>query len=106
MTAGVDSATGERIVLCETAPTAREAEKVRTRLLHEVDERRNPKTRATVNQLLDRYLESLDVEATTRTRYEGIIRIHLRPALGSLPLSKVDGDGGGTPRIMRRSSVC
>ena len=69
-----------------------EAEKVRTRLLHEVDEGRNPKTPATANQLLDRYLETLDVEPATRTRYEGIIRNHLRPALGTLPLSKLDGD--------------
>jgi hypothetical protein len=46
-----------------------------------------PKTRAKVNQLLDRYLETLGVEPTTRMRYEGIIRSHLRPALGSLPLS-------------------
>ena len=36
---------------------AAEAEKVRTRLLHEVDERRNPRTKATVMQLLDRYPE-------------------------------------------------
>jgi integrase len=62
------------------------------RLLHEVDEQRNPKTRATVDQLLDHYLETLDVEPTTRTRYEGIIRIHLRPALGRRPLSKLDSD--------------
>ncbi len=45
-----------------------------------------------VSELLARYLETLDVEPTTRTRYEGIIRIHLRPARGSLPLSKLDGD--------------
>jgi hypothetical protein len=31
-------------------------------------------------------------DPTTRTRYEGIIRNHLRPALGSLPLTKLDGD--------------
>jgi integrase len=50
---------------------AAEAEKVRTRLLHEVDEGRNPKTPATANQMLDRYLETLDVEPTTRARHEG-----------------------------------
>ncbi|MEN3309767.1 MAG: integrase, partial [Micromonosporaceae bacterium] len=44
---------------------AREAEKARTRLLSQVDERRNPRTKATVNQLLDRWLEVLDVEAST-----------------------------------------
>src|SRR3954464_1100234 len=94
--AGDDPVSGRRHYLDEVVPAgpraASEAEKVRTRLLHEVDERRNPKTRATVDQLLDRYLETLDVEPTTRTRYEGIIRIYLRPALGRLPLSKLDGD--------------
>src|SRR4051794_27962304 len=94
--AGYDPVSGRRHYLDEVVPAgpraAAEAEKVRTRLLHEVDERRNPKTRATVDQLLDRYLETLDVEPTTGTRYEGIIRNHLGPALGSLPLNKLDGD--------------
>jgi integrase len=94
--AGFEPLSGKRHCLDEVVSAgsraAAEAEKVRTAFLHEVDERRNPKTRAKVNQLLDRYLESLDVEPTTRTRYEGIIRIHLRPALGSLPLSKLDSD--------------
>jgi hypothetical protein len=73
-----------------------EAERVRTRLLHEVDEQRNPKTHATVDQLLDHYLKTLDVEPTTRTRYEGIIRIHLRPALGRLPLEQARQRPGST----------
>ena len=94
--AGYDPVSGRRHYLDEVVPAgpraAAEAERVRTRLLHEVDEQRNPKTRATVDQLLDRYLETLDVEPTTRTRYEGIIRIYLRPALGRLPLSKLDSD--------------
>jgi hypothetical protein len=71
---------------------AAEAERVRTRLQSQVDERRNPTARATVNQLLDGYLELLDVEPTTQARYEGIIRVQIRPALGHLPLAKLDGD--------------
>src|SRR3954466_1851849 len=94
--AGYDPVSGRRLYLDEVVPAGpratSEAEKVRTRLLHEVDEQRNPKTRATVNQLLDRYLETRAVEPTTRTRYEGIIRNYLRPALGRLPLSKLDAD--------------
>jgi integrase len=93
---GYDPLTGRRNYLTEVIPAGpravTEAEKVRTRLQHEVDDRRNPTTRATVNQLLDRYLETLDVEPTTRVRYEGIIRLYIRPALGALPLSKLDGD--------------
>jgi integrase len=69
-----------------------EAERVRTRLLNQVDERRNPKTRATLNQLLDRYMEVLDVEPTTRARYELDVRLRLRPALGVLPLSRIEPD--------------
>jgi integrase len=47
-------------------PTAvREAERSRTRLLAQVDERRNPRTRATVNQLLGRWLDVLDMEVST-----------------------------------------
>ncbi len=54
--AGTDALTGRAHYLKETVDTAAEAERVRTRLLAQVDERRNPRTKATVNQLLDRYL--------------------------------------------------
>ena len=47
-------------------------------------------TRATINQLLDRYLEVVDVEPSTKARYEQLIRVHIRPAMGGLPLAKVD----------------
>jgi integrase len=94
--AGEDPLTGKRHYLSEViAPgprAAAEAEKTRTRFLAEVDQQRNPTTRATLNQLLDRYLEVLDVEPSTRKRYESIIRLHIRPALGRLPLSKLDGE--------------
>jgi integrase len=68
--AGIDPVTKKKHILTEVIPSgpgaAREAEKARTRLLAQVDEKRNPRTRATMNQLLDRYLEVLDVEASTK----------------------------------------
>src|SRR4051794_26673927 len=68
--AGSDPLTGKRHDLTEVVPAgpraAAEAEKVRTRLLNQVDERRNPRTKATLNQLLDRYLEVVELEPTTR----------------------------------------
>jgi hypothetical protein len=64
---------------------------VRT-LLRQVDERRSPRTRATVNQLLDRYLEVVDLEKSTRRTYQGYIERHIRPVLGPLPLGRVDGE--------------
>jgi hypothetical protein len=67
-------------------PKARDqAENVRTRLLHQVDRKRNPPTRATVGQLLDRWLQVVDVDPLTRRAHEGYIRKHLRPMLGSPP---------------------
>jgi integrase len=82
--------------LTETVPAgpkaAKEAEKVRTRLLAEVDERRNPRTNATVNQLLDRYLGVLEIEDTTRAGYESIARNYVRPLLGHLSIARVNGE--------------
>jgi hypothetical protein len=53
--AGIDPVSKERMYLRETVPAGQkagqEAEKVRTRLLNEVYERRNPRTDATVQQL-------------------------------------------------------
>ena len=94
--AGEDSRTGRRHYLRETVPAgptaARDAERARARLLNQVDEGRNPRTKATVNQLMDRYLDLLEVDVTTRKSYEGYIRNHVRPLLGKLPLSKLGGE--------------
>jgi integrase len=91
---GVDPISKRRMYLSDVVPPgpkARDqAEKVRTRLLHQVDEKRNPRTRATVGQLLDRWLPVLDVDPSTRRTYDGYIRKHIRPVLGLLPLTRLD----------------
>lgn len=48
-----------------------------------------PAGRLTVADLLERWLGSLDVRPTTRRRYEEIARLHVTPALGQVPVSKV-----------------
>jgi hypothetical protein len=65
---------------------AKDAEKARTRLMSQVDEQRNPRTRATVNQLLDRHLEMLGVEETTLDSYESFARNHIRPTCSGRPI--------------------
>lgn len=71
--AGIDPLSGKRHYLRETVPAGpkaeKEAQKVLTRLVNEVNESRNPRTNATVGQLMDRYLEYVDVDQSTRTRY-------------------------------------
>jgi integrase len=94
--AGLDPLTGQRHYLREMVPggpgAQAEAERVLTRLLGQVDERRNPRTKATVDQLLDRYLEVLDVDESTRTAYEGYIERHIKPVLGDLQAGRVDAE--------------
>jgi integrase len=69
--AGVDPVTGEDVWLRETVrkgrgtkrETEREADKVLTTPLNQVEERRNPRTTATVNQLLDRWIDVIGSSA-------------------------------------------
>jgi hypothetical protein len=43
-------------------------------MINEVEERRNPRTKATVDQLLERYLDQFDGAASTLTLYRGYVR--------------------------------
>ncbi|WP_442791935.1 tyrosine-type recombinase/integrase [Micromonospora sp. NBC_01740] len=94
--AGVDPLTGKRHYLTETVPAGRsaerEAEKLRTRFLNEVDEKRSPRTRATLNQLLDKWLDVADIEPTTRMGYVNKLNKHVRPVLGKLALTRLDAE--------------
>lgn len=71
---------------------AREAEKVRIRLVAQVDDRRNPKTAATVDQLLTRHLSMLKVGPNTMTGYEGYVRLHIRPLLGRVKVGALGAE--------------
>lgn len=82
--AGIDPISKKRHYLTEVVPAnapnpAKLAEEARSRILAQVDQKRSPKTRATVNQLLERHLELLDVESTTLDGYESLMRNHIRP---------------------------
>lgn len=94
--AGIDPFSGKRHYLQEIVPggarSRKEAEKVRIRLCAEIDDKRSPRTSATVNQLLDRYLEVLEIEDTTRAGYEGMLRLYIRPMLGEMPIGRIDGE--------------
>ncbi|HET9871928.1 MAG TPA: tyrosine-type recombinase/integrase [Propionibacteriaceae bacterium] len=92
--AGRDPLTRRPVYLSQVVPSgpnaSQEAERIRVRMLGDIDERRNTNTRATVNQLIDRWLGVLDVDQSTRKGYEGHIRKHIRPLLGSLPLAELE----------------
>ncbi|WP_344414432.1 tyrosine-type recombinase/integrase [Pseudonocardia ailaonensis] len=94
--AGADPVTGKRHTLVEIVPPgprqAAEAEAARTRLLNQVDERRHPRTAATVNQLLDKYFEVLALEATTTYTYVGYADKHIRPLIGQVKVGALGGE--------------
>lgn len=95
--AGFDPVTKRRHYLTEVVSAGRgaeaEAEKVLTRLLNEVDERRNPKTKATVEQLLDRYLDQhFDGTPSTKANYRRYARLHVLPFIGQVKVGQLDAD--------------
>jgi integrase len=95
--AGTDPVSGKRHNLVDTVPAGpharKEAEAVLTRFLNQVDEKRQPRTSATVNQLLDRHLETLDVERKTRRTYVSYLDNHVRPFVGQLKVCSLDAEG-------------
>lgn len=93
---GFDPVTGKRHYLREIVPAGpaadAEAERVMRRLATQVDERRNPRTSATVTQLLDRYLEALDVGYSTQRMYTRYLELHVRPFIGHMKAGAVDSE--------------
>ncbi|GAA2498781.1 hypothetical protein [Streptomyces longisporus] len=66
--AGRDPLTKKDIYLHEQAATEVKAEKVRTKLLHQIDENRHPKTQVTISFLLDQWLGVAELDETHRAR--------------------------------------
>jgi integrase len=94
--AGVDPVTKRRHDLIEIIPPGpgahKQARRVRDRLLSQVEERRNPRTKATVDQLLERYLDQFDGADSTLTLYRGYVRNHISPFLGKIKVGALDAD--------------
>ncbi len=63
-----------------------------TRFLHEVAVKRNPRTSATVDQLLTRCLEQFDDAPNTLTNYRGYVRDHVSPLIGHANVGELDAD--------------
>ena len=94
--AGIDPVTRRRHRLREVIPpgpsAAAEADKALRRLANQVDERRNPRTNATLNQLLDQHFEMLDLEPNTVDGYRELAANHIRPLIGTQKVGALGGD--------------
>lgn len=94
--AGTDPVTKKRHNLIDTVPPGpkawREAEKLRDRFLLEIAEKRNPRTSATVDQLLTRYLDQFDGAPNTLTIYRSYMRNHVSPFIGHVKVGALDAE--------------
>jgi hypothetical protein len=94
--AGIDPVTKKRhnlIEVVEPGPKEwKKAEEIRDRLLHEVVEKRNSRTSATIDQLLTRYLDQFGGSPNTLTLYRGYVRNHISPLLGQVKVGELDPD--------------
>jgi len=89
--AGIDPVSKRRHYLTEVVPAGpraeRQARTVRDRLVREVEERGSPRTAATVNQLLDRYLDKFDGTPRTLELYGSYVRKHIGPLIGEVKVA-------------------
>lgn len=85
---GRDPLTKRRLYLREMippGPTADdEAEKALRRMVVEIDEQRNPRTAATITQLLAKHFELLEIEPKTLVTYRSIADRHIVLLLGAV----------------------
>jgi hypothetical protein len=88
--AGTDALTDRDRYIKRTAPTRREGEKLLAKLQNEVDERRHSQASITLTQAMDQWLEVARHEASTRERYDELIRLYLTPVLGKRQLVEID----------------
>src|SRR5918997_3568129 len=90
--AGTDPLAKKPRYIRETLKTYGAAEVALTRLQGQVDQNRQPKTDITLGQAISRWLEIAKLEETTRDRYEDLVRLYVRPALGDLPAGELDAE--------------
>jgi hypothetical protein len=94
--AGVDPVTKKRhdlVAVIPAGPNAEdEAERQRLDFLRQIEERRNPRTKATLDQLLMRYLDQFDGAPGTKSLYERHGRNHISPLLGPVKVAALDAD--------------
>ena len=94
--AGTDPVTKDRMYLRETVPAGPNAEAEAKRILagfvHEVYERRHPRTDATVRQLIERHLTDAKLSIKTRINYRSQADKHISPCIGQQKVRAVDAD--------------
>src|SRR5262245_56531727 len=92
--AGLDPVTGRRSYLRETVKgndkaARKQANKVMTRLLAEVDRQRTTESSVPLAHVIDEWLRVAELEDGTREMYRGYLDRNIRPVLGDTPAKKL-----------------
>jgi hypothetical protein len=90
--AGIDPLTGDERRLHEICATWDEARVALTKLQRQVDEKKAPKSAITVVAAVEQWMEVAELEATTRDRYEDLIRLYIAPTLGQMQVGRLDAE--------------
>jgi integrase len=88
----IDPLTRKDRYLKETANSYAQAKVALTRLQREIDEEAHPRTRLTIGQAIQQWLDVAELEDTTRERYDDLIRLYVMPTFGDLPAAKLDAE--------------
>ena len=73
----------------EYADTEEQAERRRAALIEQITKGRAPPARATVSELIDRWLSVAELELITSVNYQSYIQRVIRPVLGGLQLREI-----------------
>ncbi|KZB84876.1 site-specific integrase [Amycolatopsis regifaucium] len=87
--AGIDPLTGKRLYLTESTTDEKEAKRILTRLLAEVDEERHARSNGTLRVAMEDWLRIAELGDETRDTYEMYARRYIYPAFGDQPLAKI-----------------
>jgi integrase len=87
--AGQDPVTGKRLYLTGSSTDEAEARRIHRRLVAQVNEQRHAKTRATLRSAIESWLETQELEESTRENYVGYAERHIYPVIGGEPIGEV-----------------
>ena len=80
MYAGRDPLTGKKRYLKKTSDTEKQAQVELTKLLHQVDEQRQPRSGILMRHLIEKWFEVEEHEESTRKTYVGLVKNYIDPA--------------------------
>lgn len=106
--AGADPLPKRPRYLREMTDTYEQAQVALTRMQNQVDERRHPRSNATVGQVIAQWLEVAQLEDSTRDDYDDLIRLYITPTFGNMPAAKLDAEQLERfyARLQRCSTLC